>query len=676
VITFDFETKSYADLKKVGAWTYSQHPTTDIICASYGIDDEPIQSWWPGKKLTGVQAWPKGYDAPKLRQENMPYDLYCAIRDGHLIEAHNVGFEIAIWIHIAYVRYGWTTPRQDRWRDTMAVACYYAMPAGLDALLRAIGFRGKDPEGGRLITKYSKLYLKTAKTEVPEEDFLKFVKYCEDDVLCEQNVSDYLGDLPDRELEAFQLDLTINQRGLYLDQEGIDAATAIVEQRSEELTTEFRGMVGLNPTQRDKCIKWFAEQGLELENMQKDYLQELLDEGDLPSGPARRALEIRLAINKASTKKLDAMSRQRASDGRAHFQTRYHGACTGRWTGAGFQPLNLNRGYDKVTPEQLVRDIMYKDASWLDCIYGNAMDAVAKASRHWIQAQKGNKIVSGDFASIEAILLAFEAGEEWKMQAFRDGKKIYCVTADMIYKYEPGTVGKYTHVKEYKDGKTLELACGYQGALGAWLKFDNSGRYSDEEIIGKVKEWRANCPKTVSLWYGVERAAIEAVQHPGRVTGYGRVQFEVVDEWLSMVLPNGKRIWYFKPQVRANMPQWHKPLSDEKCKAGTCGCEARLQLCYMAQKEGQWRRVWTYGGKLVENYIQALSRELLVPAMLRVEKAGYKVILSVYDEAVSEVPIGFGSCEEFEEIMCQSPGAWADEYPLSVDAWEGDRYKK
>lgn len=672
LITIDFETKSYADLKKVGGWAYSEDPTTDVVCVCWGVDDQPIQEWWPGIECEEVNGMPK--------------DLYMAVMLAHPIEAHNVSFEYSIWHNVLAPKYGWLTPYDHVWRDTMAAAAYYALPLQLDRLARALGYQGKDAEGGRLISKYSKLHLKTAKTEIPPEDLRKFVDYCKQDVRIEQSISDYLGDLPKRELPIFQLNLEVNSRGLYLDLDGIEAATEVVDQRSAELTEEFVRLTGLKPTQRDKCMAWFKEQGLELENMQADYIEELLEEGDLPSGPARRALEIRLKINKASTKKLDAMARQRGKDGRARFQTRYHGTSTGREAGSGFQPLNLSRGFEDIDPDQLVGDIMHRDAAWLDMIYGDAMEAVSKASRHWIMAEEGNFIIAGDFVSIEAVVLACVAGEEWKVDAFARGEKIYEMMADKIYKLPPGTVSKKTHPTERQDGKTAELAFGYQGALGAWLKFDSSGRHTDEAIIDICKSWRAEHPATTGLWRGLEDAALECVLK-GHETSYRDIGFEVVDEWLTMILPDGKRLWYRDPQVRSSMPQWHKPLVEEDCASGRCDCRPRPQLTYMAQKEGQWRRVNTYGGKLTENGIQATSRQLLMAAMQRLAAEGWSepgphgIVLSVYDEIVLELPKKFRGWserkikEEFEAVVKQVPD-WAAGWPVSVDSWIGERYKK
>ena len=659
----DFETRSLADLGAVGVWNYSLHPSTEIICACWKI------SYDTGESVTGEwdMTKPPAMD-PMLR---------FAIMSAFEIEAHNYQFELAIWQNVAVKRLGWAPVMPSQWRDTMSAACYMALPASLDALCRALGMGSKDPEGSRLISKYSKLYLPSSKKEIPPEDLAKFVAYCRSDVELEAKVGDYLGDLPERELAIFQLDQKINMRGLYLDAEGIAAATAIVEERKGELTEKFQAITGLNPTQGAKVKDWCGERGVKLDNMQAEYLGGLIEEGTIPAGPVREALTIRLAINKSSTSKLAKMAAERAPDGRARWQCRYHGAQTGRWTGGGFQPLNLVRSWEDVDPDDLVRDVMYGNGAWLDACYGDAMEAISKAGRHWIMAEPGNRILAGDFVSIEAVILACLAGEEWKVEAFRSGAKIYEMMGDAIYNLPPGTVTKKTHPAERQDGKIGELAFGYQGALGAWLNFDKSGRHTDERIVEICKAWRAKHPAIVAFWAGLQEAAIEAVANPGRLTQYREIGFVVVDEWLSMLLPNEKRIWYRNPELRTGMPRWHNPEVNEDCFDGTCRCRPQVHLSYMAQKEGQWKRTATYGGKLTENAVQATSREFLIPSVVAAEKAGYPVVLTVYDEIVAEVPLGRGSKEEFCDILKNAPGRdWAKGWPIGVDAWEGVRYKK
>ena len=673
-VYMDFETKSHADLKQTGAWVYSQHHSTEIVCLAFHT-----------RHANG--SFEKGVWVPG---DPEPARLLWAIRAGYSVEAHNCSFEWSIWENICVALMGWPAIRLEQWRDTMAVACYYAMPPALDALCRAIGIPGKDPEGSRLITKYSKLYLKSAKAEIPPEDLEKFKNYCKRDVELEMRISDYFGELPEAELENFHIDLAINREGFQLDGGGIAAAAKIVDEYSARLTERFREITGFNPTQNAKLIEWFGMHGLKLANMQADYLEDLIEEGSIPPGKAREALDIRLELNKASTKKLDGMARNTDSAGRARFQNRYHGAQTGRQTASGFGNLNLAKPWEDVEPEMLVRDIKYGASDWLKAIYDDPMAAVSKASRHWIVAKPGHRIMAGDFSSIEAVVLACLAGENWKVEAFREGKKIYELMADKIYGLPAGTVAKKTHPGERADGKIAELAFGYQGSLGAWLNMTSKRQdtecfseaqkrapHTDERILEINRAWRAAHPATVAFWKGMEDAAIEAM-HVGHAVAWDIQFHHLRDEgFLAMELPNGKRIWYRAPELRVGMPRRHQPETEEACALGTCECRPRPFLTYMAQKTGQWRRVSTYGGKLTENAVQATAREYLRPAIKAARDAGYKVIFSVYDEIVAEVPDGWGSLEEFLGLMRAAPGReWAGDWPIGVDGWEGKVYTK
>ena len=654
------------------------------------------------EEFTGTQIWPMLWHGTRAFRDHlkMPYDLFCAVNDGHEVEAHGMAFERSIWENICVPDFGWLLPEPKQWRDTMAVACYYALPPALDKLSRVLGFEGKNPEGTRLISRYSKLHLKTAKDDIPPEDFDKFVQYCNDDVDQEAKVSDFLGDLPEQELEVFFLDQEINRRGLYLDVDSINDAMDIVTKRSKKLAQDFYDITGVWPSQNDKARIWFQEEGYPMENLQADYIEEVMEgKHDFTiQGPARTALDLRKQYNRASTKKLNAMVRNRAKDGRARFQTRYHGAFTGRWTGLGIQPLNLMHSFEEVPAQRLVDDLKHRDDHWLDVMYGDAMEAVGRATRHHIRAEKGKKLIAGDFTSIEAIALSCLSYEKWKIDAFHRGDPIYELMGCKIHKLGDKAVAfakenKAAFKKKYPDerfdGKTGELAFGFQGALGAWRQFDpeKSSKHSDERVKEICYDWRNEHPATVAWWRALERAAIKAVKRNELVEVWTEympddhtvLAFEPVDEWLSMLLPNGKRIWYWQPEIRLTMPPWHKPDSDEEqyedCRLGACDCEPRHQLTYMAWKEGQWKRVYTYGGKFAENATQSVSREILVPAMLRIQEAGYDIILDVYDEIVAEVLLSFGSKEEFRDLMVIKED-WFDWWPISVDVWEGDRYKK
>ena len=664
-ITLDIETKSYADLKKVGAWAYSEHPSTDVICICWQSETGgPIESWWPGH--------PNGNTTPE--------SLTAALIVGEPIEVHNVAFEYSIWHNVLAPRYGWPVPALEQWRDTMATACYFAMPPALDKLLHALGQEGKNTDGTRLITKYSKLYLKTAKTVISLIDFERWLAYCADDVRKERWVGDYLGELPPLALREFHASFAAGARGLRLDLASIEAVEAIVAQRSAELTGEFRALTGVNPTQRDRVLEWFKARGAPFDDTKADTLEEWLEEGDTSDEALARAVEIKVQVNKASTKKLSAMASNRGKDGRARFQTRWHGAVTGRPTGTGFQPLNLSRGFqamngwEDLDPEQLIQDIGYRDARYLGALYGDVIDAVGKASRHFIEAEDDCILRSCDFASIEAVVLACGAGEEWKIDVFRRKEDVYCATASRILGRPIDK--KKNPVERQRYGKIPELLFGYGGSIGAVKRRDSMPGAADDEIKALVKDWRGQHPATTRLWREYEAAAVEAVMRPGAVTSYRQAGFELVDDWLSMILPDETRIWYFHPEIRVQMPPWHQPSTDEACRFGLCTCEPRPSLTYMAWKFGQWKRVHTYGGKLAENWTQATSARILEPAKTRIIAAGYPVILDVYDEIVTETPDGFGSKIEFERIMGECPGEWARGWPIRAEAWEGSRYRK
>lgn len=672
MIYLDFETKSYAVLdktKSVGVWCYSEHWSTDVICLSYAIDDGPIKSWWPGLPDPG--------------------DLFDAIEAGHHLEALNYSFEYSIWHNVMVKRYGWPAVDIKRWQDVGAVAAYLALPTSLEGLARALEMGGKDPEGGRLISKYSKLNLKTSKNIIPPEDFAKFVKYCEQDVRLERDLSYWLGPLPEREQEIFDMNKEINLRGIPLDKDSIEKAIKVVEEASAELVAEFKDITGYNYRQHKEVKQWLEDRGLIFKNLQKKTIQKTMTKiGKFLPPVLKHAIDVRGEVYKASVDKLYAMLRNRGIDGRARFQCKYHGATTGRETGTGFQPLNLSRGEEApegVDPndfaEQLVSDITNGRPKSLIDKYGSAVGIIGKASRHWIRAGADRRFIAGDFSSIEAVVLACLAGEEWKIQAFREGKDLYCVAADRIFKLPPGTVNKNTHKAERQVGKICELAFGYQGAVGAWRGFDNSDLHTDADVRRYNKEWRELHPATVAFWGMLDEAAISAMRAGRGKHWAGPVAFEVQDAWLTMILPNGKRLWYFDAALRMMMPSWHvtNPEFDDfrlECFEKRCECEPRLTVTYRTMKNGRFIRAPSYGGKWSENATQAVSREILMDAMLRARKAGYPLILSVYDEIVAEPKLGFGSVEEFEAIMKDYRGHFYEDWPIGVEAWEGKRYRK
>ena len=646
MLIIDFETRSEVDVTRAGSWVYSQDPSTDVICACWADAELPPESF--------VTRWVPG-------DSERPNDS--------ILMAYNVSFERSIYENILVPRYGW--PEDVEWLDLAAVTSYFGLPRGLGSALNALGLGAKDSAGKGLITKYSKLYLKTALRTIPPDDLQRFVDYCEEDVRQTKKLYHFLGWLPDIEDPRYDLHQEIAHYGFHLDVEGLSAAYDTREEVINEVTTRFHELTGLNPTQRDAFLRWCSDQGQPLENLQAAYVLETLP---TLTGTVAEAVRLRQDVAKTSTSKLDAMIRQCAGDGRARYQTIYHGTRTGREAGTGIQPLNFPRGWEDTDPEALVENIKH-GGEWLTMLYGQPIGAISAALRHFITATPGNTLYVGDFVSIEAVVLAALAGNEKRLDLFRAGGKVYERTADAVFKLPPGTVTKDTHPKERQVGKICELACGYQGALGAWRRFDSSDTFADEEVKAFVKAWREENSDTVDLWYALEHAAFRTVR-TGEPQKVRELTFRVEGSWLSVELPNEKKIWYFDPQIRMKMPVWH---SECDPRLG-CNCQPKATVTYMNPSSGAWFRDVGYGGKWAENITQAVAREILYDAMAAVAKHGWHkppkrgIVLSVYDEIALDHPSWLSEAEFRGALQEREP--WSASWPIGIDTWVGPRYKK
>lgn len=665
----DFETYSEADLKKVGAWVYAEHPSTDIICMSYKIGAGPTKLWIP--------------DGSCL---DFPQEIIDHIAAGGIMEAHNAGFERAIWRHILVKRYGLVMPR--RWVDTMAVCAYRSLPQKLDDVGKVLNLKlQKDPRGKQLIAKLCKPQKPTKKKPNPwrntdHELLQELYRYCIRDCDTEYELSLRVGELPMPEYRLWVLDQKINDRGVYIDTSAVAAARAVVVKVEAKLTKELSEITGgavNSHDELDRIHEWMGANDYHLPDLTADTLDEALKGGmaPIPSPVVRRVIEIRRALARASIRKLVAFHLQTAADGRAHGQLQYHGAGTGRWAGRGIQFHNFPRGTIE-DMETLIELIRYEDPEILELFFGDVMDTIASSLRGMLIATPGMVMYVSDFSAIEARVAAWLALEEWKLEAFREidkgrgykgAKDMYCATASVVFKRP--IIDKKQHPKERQVGKVAELALGYQGAVNAWRKMDPDEREkSDEEILEYVKTWRAANPNIVALWYGLEEAAIAAVE-TGRPHRYSYVAFEVVNDkagkWLACILPNGRRLWYFNPSV-ATVPT--------KRKDGSVWMKKQLNYEGRDNKRGgRWSLVTTYGGMLTENCVQAISRDLMTEAMERVEAAGYPIILTVHDEIIAETPVDFGSLPEYNALMSVVP-TWANGCPIEVAGWRGTRYKK
>lgn len=658
IVTLDCETFSECDLKKAGAWRYAEDPTTEVLVVTYSIAEGPVRTWWPG--------------AP------MPFDLRDAVESGAVIDAHNAMFERAIWTRILTPRHGWGLPEAHQWDCTMARAATRALPLALDPLGAALDLdTRKDKVGKSLITKLCKPRKPTKKdpsTRNRDPELIRQLgEYCAQDTRTEIAVRRNLGPISASERRLWLLDQKINARGIAVDVAGVRSALAVVGQIEERLGTEFERITGLGFNQVTAVTAWLAERGLVLEDLTKDTVTDALNECTLERDhPVRRVLELRQILAKASTKKLKALLASVCSDGRVRGTQQYHGAFTGRWAGRLVQPQNLPRplwepreGHENEWVAGLVSAIRTEDLDFIEDVYGikgasmyrGAMQAVVDALRSMFIAGPGKKLVSGDLSAIEAVGLAGLSGEESKLDVFRRRLDPYCTTASLIFGYE--VVSKKTHPKERQVGKVGELAFGYGGGVGAWRNFDRTDTYSDDEVNGFKMGWREGHPNVEAYWHGLEAAAIEAM-NVGRAEYMG-VLYRLQGDYLVCRLPSGRTICYYQPRLKETVTPWGKPT---------------IILSYMAQKEGRWRRVSTWGGKLTENVTQAACRDVLVPGMFNAEAEGLEIVLTVHDEIVVEVDEDRqGVVDTLTSCMAVNPD-WASNWPIRSEGWEGRRYRK
>jgi DNA polymerase len=668
----DFECRSFLDVTKVGAWRYAEDWTTEVMCMAWKII---------GTDKRGLWKW----------GEPFPQEVLDHIEAGGAFEAHNVQFERSIWMMILNKQLDIPMPK--KWKDTLAVCAYRGLPLALDKAGAALGLPVQKSKDGKYLIKTlcsPKFGTKKEPDRIYREDpdlLGRFYDYCEDDVDSEECLGEAIGELPTPEYRLWILDQTINQRGVMLDLDVVEAALTITEKVAEKLNAEMAVITDgavTAATQVAKLLKWCQGQDMPLlDNLQKETLADILKtdaNGDFINAwkfkpTTIRALEIRQILAKASVKKLETMLGSVNRDGRVRGLLQYHGAGTGRWAGRLVQPQNFPRATLKVDMERLVSLIMEGDPDLLDFLFGNAMEVVSNALRGMIIPAPGKVFRVCDFSAIEARVTFWVANCQTGLDVFHSSDRgecedIYCVTASDLVGFE---VLKKKHGKERQLGKITVLGCGYQmgwSRLQEQAEVDYKVFLDDDEAQRMVNLYRHKYKEVKWLWYGLEEAAIEAVQ-TGKTCSYNMITFEVVNdnagEWLTIILPNGRRLWYLAPQVNRVKFQW--PSGD---------WAEKDQLSYMGRdnkRGGNWTRVKTYGGMITENVVQAIARDLMAEAMIRVEMNGYRIVMTVHDEIISEDDPDYGSMTEFEELMSLVP-PWAAGCPVAVEGGEITRYQK
>jgi len=661
-VDLDFETASGVDLKKVGAWRYSEDPTTEIVCAYFSINgDEPIR-WLPGLQ------W---HERTRLWELANDPDV--------TFIAHNAGFEKAIWRNLMVPVFGFSDIPNSRWHDSMAACAMRSVPQEQRHAALVLGCaHQKDTKGSALTKSLSKPNKKTGKYDRTPETLKKVYDYCRQDILVQNDIHAAIGWLPPGERRVWLLDQRINERGLKLDLDYIRACKRIVDLSSPPLIAECMEITdGIRPTQRDEMIAWIAGEGVAIPNFQKATIAKLLgdeeeeegsfDEGaylpELPENIAR-ALRIRQLTASASIKKLDKMLECVGHDGRARGLLQYHGAGPGRWAGRLLQPQNFPRGELKVASADIVPLVLGGDLDTLELLYGHPLEILPSILRFAIVAERDRYFTSGDFAGIEARIVLALSGQHDKAAMMAAGQDVYCDMAASIYK-RPITKAD---MEERQVGKNTVLGCGFQmGAKKFHARYcpHMPLQFAQDVINAYRQEWAPCVPKT---WYGLEGAAVQTVHQGDPHEAYG-VHYQVEElgsnRWLTALLPSGRKLWYFNPRPTMKSMPWDKT-------------DVRKSWTSEAMKAGRWQTRDMFGGLLTENVVQGLARDLMVEAMFKCEKEALPIVLTVHDEIVAEPERVKADAEtRLRQIMEDAP-AWCREIgvPVSVETWKGDRYKK
>lgn len=653
VMGIDIETYSSVDLAKAGVYAYTEAPDFDILLIGYKYDDEDEVH------VIDTLAVDRDFD------EEL-YEFRQALTDPSIVKtAFNANFErtcLAKWT-------GAAMPPEE-WRCTMIKALTMGLPGNLADAGMALGLpedKLKDPQGKALIQFFSKPCKPTRTNgqrtrNLPAHDPEKwklFIAYNRQDVVTEQEILKRLAvyKIPDSEQALWSLDQHMNDNGVKLDIPMVEKIVEYDTQRRQELQEEAQTITGLsNPNSLTQLKKWLASQGVEMASVTKDTIAEALA-GDLPEN-VRRMLEIRTALGKTSVAKYSTMLTAVCQDHRLRGILQFYGANrSGRWAGRLVQTHNLAK--NSLPDLDLARELAAAgDFDTMQTLFGETAFVFSELIRTAFIPSDGCRFVVSDFAAIEARVISWISGEEWRLEAFRAGKDIYCETASQMYKVPVVKHGENGHLRQ--KGKVAELACGYQGGIGAMKRMDKGGTIPEEELQAVVDAWRAANPKIPKLWRTCELAAKTAIEEHRTVRIAHGIAFSYINGNLFIKLPSGRKLCYWDTRLKLD-PR-----------------DGRDHIVYMGvnQETKQWGETETYGGKLVENIVQATARDCLAVAMTRVSELGYKIVMHVHDEMIVDVPNEDKEAPAVINDIMGQPIDWAPGLPLKGDTYETPFYKK
>lgn len=652
-LSIDIETFSSVEIKKAGLYKYVQSPDFQILLFAYSFDGSPVEI------VDLAQGFP------------LPFFIVEALQDPDVIKhAYNAPFE---W----YCLNKFYLSPLEQWRCTMMHGLYCGYTAGLAKTAEALGLpedKRKMGIGMALIrtfcvpckpTKNNGFRTRTMPEHEPEKWQL-FKRYCGQDVSTEMEIERRLSSfpVPDQEQRLWELDQRINAYGVAVDQGLIDGALYCNEVVTGELMAEAVKLSGLqNPKSVAQLSKWLTEEGEEVPDLTKGTVAKLIKSTD--NDTARRMLEIRQELAKTSIKKYNAMREAVCADSRIRGLLQFYGANrTGRWAGRLVQVQNLPKNHMETL--SLAREyVKAKRVDVLKLIYGNVPDTLSQLIRTAFIPSPGHVLLISDFSAIEARVIAWLAGEQWRLDVFATHGKIYEASASQMFGVPIDLIVKGNSEYDLRQkGKVAELALGYQGAAGALIVMGalNMG-LTEEELPEIVRRWRSANRRIVDLWYSLENAALEVMRSGQPVGVKGLIIAREADyrngqDFLTITLPSGRKLFYVKPFLEINK-------FDREA----------IHYHGINQDTKKWETVSTYGGKLTENVVQAIARDCLAESLVRLNNAGYRTVMHVHDEAVLDVPTADADLNWVVGLMGQ-PLPWAPGLLLKASGFVTSYYKK
>ena len=642
LLSMDIECFSDVDLIKCGVYAYADSPAFEILLFAWSFDGGETQ----------IIDFAQG--------EQLPAEVEDAIFDVSVTKtAYNANFE-----RTCLSKYFGRYIPPESWHCSAVQAAMLALPRSLEDVGRVLGLDEQKMKEGKELIRYFCVPCKPTKANggrtrnlpchAPEKWEL-FKTYCKRDVDVEKSIRRKLHNfpIPESEMELYRLDQRINDRGVLVDMGLVEQAIACERLHKEVVTKRAYELTGLeNPNSVAQLKGWLGDKGMEAESLSKKAVADMIAETD---GEVEELLRLRLLMAKTSVKKYEAMERSVCSDGRVHGMLMFCGANrTSRWSGKIVQIQNLPKNYipDLELARDLVKQGRFED---IELLYDSTPNVLSELIRTAFIPKPGCRFVVADFSAIEARVLAWLSGEQWRLDVFTSHGKIYEASASSMFHVPMEEITKGSPLRQ--KGKLAELGLGFGGAAGALISMGALDMgLTEEELPPLVAAWRKANPHITQFWWDVDAAAIKAVTEKQK-TKVGKIIFEYKSGILFITLPSGRRLSYVKPRMAVNR-------------------FGRDSLTYEGISENKkWSRIETYGPKLVENIVQGTARDLLAEAMLRVEKKGYPIVMHCHDEIIAEVPEGTGSVDEMCEIMAVQP-EWAEGLPLRADGYQCSFYQK